>query len=223
MEERNSVVVEEYLQVIYQLQSEGNPVKAVNIAARIQATPSTVHATLSRMQRDQLIDIDKKKHIRFTEDGEEQAKDMIFRHNLAEYFLCNTLGIPWYEVHRHAHKLEHSMTPLVVEKLAEFLGYPEYCPHGVPMHGYEAELHDTWFALDQANEGSCVRIVMIDESLEDSEDLLKHLHKKSIIPGQEHKVMERLDATRSLILDSEKGQTMLPFDIAQKIKVTECC
>ena len=65
------------------------------------------------------------------------AENIAYRHNLAEDFLCNTLGIPWFEVHKHAHQLEHAMTPLVVEKLTEFLGKPEFCPHGTPMPGHK--------------------------------------------------------------------------------------
>ncbi len=70
-----------------------------------------------------------------TKEGQKVAENIAYRHNLSEYFLCNTLGIPWYEVHQHAHRLEHAMTPVVVEKLAEFLNNPEFCPHGTPMPG----------------------------------------------------------------------------------------
>ena len=72
------------------------------------------------MQRDDLIQMDDKKEINLIKEGERLACDIAFRHNLVEYFLCNTLGIPWYEVHKHAHQLEHAMTPTVVDKLAAF-------------------------------------------------------------------------------------------------------
>ena len=218
---RQSIVVEEYLQEIYLFQSGGNPVKAVQLASKLQTTPSTVHATLNRMQRDNLIQIDKKKKILLTEEGEALAKDLAIRHNLSENFLCNVLGIPWYEVHKHAHKLEHAMTPLVVEKLAEFLKYPQYCPHGVPIAGYgEGSFKDS-FSLDEGEVGMEVKIVMIDESLEDSEELLKHFHDKSIVPGSHHTIIEHLKATHSLTIASEIGQASLPFDIAKKIQVTQ--
>ena len=220
-EDRQSIVVEEYLQEIYLLQSGNAPVKAVMLAARMQATPSTVHATLSRMQRDNLVLVDKKKNISLTEAGEEQAKDLVIRHNLAENFLCNSLGIPWYEVHKHAHKLEHAMTPLVVEKLADFLKHPEFCPHGVPLGGYDDNFFKDSFSLDQGEEGMWVRILMIHESLEESEELLKYLHEKSVTPGSIHKISERLEATHTLILESQKSVASIPFDIAQKIQVIQ--
>ena len=221
LEEKQSVVVEEYLQEIYLLCAGNKPVKAVHLATRLQATPSTVHATLSRMQRDQLVKIDKKKKISLTEEGEEQARDLVIRHNLAENFLCNVLGIPWYQVHKHAHKLEHAMTPLVVEKLAEFLQHPQFCPHGVPIEGYSEQFFKDSFSLDQGKQGMLVKIVMIDESLEESEELLKYLHDKSITPGNEHTISDRMNATHSLTLSSHQSQASIPFDIAQKIQVTQ--
>ena len=220
--DRPSIVIEEYLQEIHLLTLTEESVKAATLATRLNTTPSTVHATLSRMQRDGLVNVNRKKQILLTPAGESQAKDLILRHNLAENFLCNTLGIPWYEVHKHAHKLEHAMTPLVVERLAEFLGHPKFCPHGVPIEGYDHSQLKNSFPLDQAEAGMCVTIVMIDETLEDSEELLKHLHEKSIIPGQEHQVQERLMATHTLTLISGDSQATLPFDIAHKIRVYEC-
>jgi len=132
MEERPSQVIEEYLLVLYKLQRDGEKAKSVTLANSLDASAPTVHATVGRMQRDGLIKVNRSKEIQLTQLGFEMAENIAYRHNLAEDFLCNTLGIPWFEVHIHAHQLEHAMTPLVVEKLAEFLGKPEFCPHGTP-------------------------------------------------------------------------------------------
>ncbi|MBF0280450.1 MAG: metal-dependent transcriptional regulator [SAR324 cluster bacterium] len=222
-EDKNSVVIEEYLREIYLFQKGEDPLKAVHLASRMHSSPSTVHATLGRMQRDNLVFIDKKKNILLTEEGEEQAKDLAIRHNLSENFLCDILGIPWYEVHKHAHQLEHAMTPLVVEKLAKFLEHPEFCPHGVPLAGFGEDSFQNSFSLDEGQVGMSVKIMMIDESLEDSEELLKHLHEKFIVPGSVHAITERVDATHSLSIESRQGQVTLPFEIAGKIQVTRIC
>ena len=113
MSEKHSIVIEEYLLLLYQLRGAGERLKAVTLAQRLKSSAPTVHATPQRMQRDDLIQMDDKKEINLTKEGERLACDIAFRHNLAEYFLCNTLGIPWYEVHKHAHQLEHAMTPTV--------------------------------------------------------------------------------------------------------------
>ena len=116
----HSQVIEEYLLTLYKLDRSGEKAKAVTLANRLDTSPPTVHATIARMQRDGLVDVNKSKLLSLTKDGQKIAEDIAYRHNLSEFFLCNTLGIPWYEVHQHAHLLEHAMTPVVVEKLAEF-------------------------------------------------------------------------------------------------------
>ena len=97
MSEKHSIVIEECLLLLHQLRGAGERLKAVTLAQRLKSSAPTVHATLQRMQRDELIQMDDKKEINLTREGERLACDIAFRHNLAEYFLCNTLGIPWYE------------------------------------------------------------------------------------------------------------------------------
>ena len=213
MSEKHSIVIEEYLLLLHQLRGAGEHLKAVTLAQRLKSSAPTVHATLQHMQRDDLIRMDDKKEISLTREGERLACDIAFCHNLAEYFLCNTLGIPWYEVHKHAHQLEHAMTPTVVDKLATFLNYPETCPHGTPMPGHS--LPEDCFTLDQAEEGMMVEIMMI------AEELLKILHTQQVIPGQKHQVISRANVMSSMTLQQEEQQAILPFHAADKIHVVQ--
>ena len=159
MEERPSQVIEEYLLALYKIYRSGEKAKAVTLTNKLKTSAPTVHATVGRMQRDGLIKVNRAKEIQLTHLGVEMSESIAYRHNLAEDFLWNTLGIPWFEVHKHAHQLEHAMTPLVVEKLAEFLGKPEFCPHGTPMPGQS--LPGDSFSLDQAKVGAEVGVAMI--------------------------------------------------------------
>lgn len=221
MKERNSVVVEEYLQVIYNLQTQQNSVKAVHLAANMESSPSTVHATLSRLQRDKLVTVNKKKEIRLTKNGTVYAESLIKRHRLVEYFLCNTLGISWHEVHEHAHILEHGLTPLVEEKLSEFLGHPKACPHGVPMPGLNDTLPENLISLTEAIEGDEIQVIVIEEKIEEKMELMKFLQDKNITPGEKHLVSERMEITRTVVLTQDKISTTIPFDIAENIKVVK--
>ncbi len=217
MEDRPSQVIEEYLLILYKLHRTGEKAKAVTLANRLRTSAPTVHATIGRMQRDGLLKVRKTKELKLTKTGIERAENIAYRHNLAEDFLCNTLGIPWYEVHKHAHQLEHAMTPLVVEKLAEFLGKPEFCPHGTPMPGHSLPANS--FTLDRAEPGDHVEVAMIGEELEDSVELMRILQEQNVMPGQSHHVLERSEVMKSVTLESENGQAVLPFHIAGKITV----
>ena len=215
----HSKVIEEYLLTLYKLSRTEEQAKAVTLANRLDTSPPTVHATISRMQRDGLIEVKKSKELVLTKEGQKIAEDIAYRHNLSEYFLCNTLGIPWYEVHQHAHRLEHAMSPIVVQKLAEFLGKPKFCPHGTPMPG--TSLPENIITLMDANPGSTVEIAMIGEALEDSVDLMKILHEHKVMPGKKHKVIEKTEVMRSISLESEEGPSSMPFHVAEKIFVIE--
>lgn len=219
MKERSSIVVEEYLRAIYYHLSEDKPVKAVNLAKHLETSPSTVHATLSRMQRDELVTINSKKEIQLTDDGLKRAETLTYRHRLVETFLCDTLGIPWHEVHTHAHVMEHGLTPLIEVKLAEFLNFPKTCPHGTPFPGEMDQLPEDMVKLDKVQAGDMIKVILIDESLEESVDLMKFLEEKQFVPGKEHKVLEVMEITKTMLLDSENGQVTIPFDIAEKIGV----
>ena len=214
-----SQVIEEYMLLLYELDRSGEKAKAVTLAERLETSPPTVHATITRMQRDGLVKVKKSKELTLTKEGKKLADDIAFRHNLSEYFLCNTLGIPWYEVHKHAHLLEHAMTPVVVEKLAEFLNYPEFCPHGTPMPG--TALPKNMITLMQTEPGMTIQVAMIGEVLEDSVDLMKILHEHRIMPGNQHKVVEKTEVMRSITLESKDGPSTLPFHVAENIFVIQ--
>lgn len=220
LQERSSIVVEEYLQVIYSLISENQVVKSVHLANRLKTSPSTVHATLSRLQRDEMIIIGKKKEIGLTEKGIKLAEDLTRKHRLVETFLCDILGISWHEVHKHAHVLEHGLTPLVEEKLAEFLNFPKSCPHGTPLPGEKDYLPKNLVTLDKVTIGKDVKIVIIYESLEESVDLMKFFQDKGIKPGRKHNILEKTDVTKTLLLQSENSTATISYEIASQIGVS---
>ena len=216
-DKRPTQVIEEYLLVLYKLHRHDEKAKAVTLAKHLETSAPTVHATIGRMQRDGLIKVDRSKELKLTKLGIKMAESITYRHNLAENFLCNTLGIPWYEVHKHAHQLEHAMTPMVVEKLAEFLERPQYCPHGTPMPGMS--LPKSSFTLDKAEVGSQIKVAMIREELEDSIELMRFLQDQQLMPGQKHLVSERSNAMQSITLENETGKAVLPLNIANRIIV----
>jgi DtxR family Mn-dependent transcriptional regulator len=61
----------------------------------------------------------------------------IRKHRLWEFFLVNTLGFKWDEVHEIAEELEHINSAQLVDKLDAFLGFPQYDPHGDPIPSKE--------------------------------------------------------------------------------------
>ena len=67
---------------------------------------------------------------RLTPHGREIAERTIVRHHLIERMLSEIFGMPWYEVHDEAERLEHAVSPAFEKKLVEKLGHKATCPHG---------------------------------------------------------------------------------------------
>src|SRR5688572_448866 len=66
-------------------------------------------------------------------EGKKIAVHVIRRHRLWEYFLSEKLKFEWNEVHELAEELEHVSSRQLVDRLDEFLGFPQFDPHGDPI------------------------------------------------------------------------------------------
>jgi putative ABC transport system ATP-binding protein len=74
--------------------------------------------------------------LRLTGRGEQRAQASIRRHRLAERLFFDTFGMNEDQLHESAHKIEHTLSPEVTEKICTFLNHPLTCPHGSPIpHG----------------------------------------------------------------------------------------
>ncbi len=106
-----------------------------------------------------------KKEIRLTTKGLDIAKTMARRHRLLERWLTDVLGLDWSRAHDEAHRLEHALSPVVEERLAEMLGMPSTCPHGNPIPGMpQPEAHNP-IPLSQATKGQALVVERITEEI----------------------------------------------------------
>ncbi len=64
-----TATVEEYLEAILNMASEGKKALAARLAERLQVSPPTVTVTLQRMGRDGLVAANERKEINLTEKG----------------------------------------------------------------------------------------------------------------------------------------------------------
>ncbi|MFQ9778138.1 iron dependent repressor, metal binding and dimerization domain protein [Dialister invisus] len=67
------------------------------------------------------------------EEGRREAGKLFRFHALWEVFLVEKLHFSWSEAHEQADGLEHQTSDMLAERLDEFLGHPEHCPHGDPI------------------------------------------------------------------------------------------
>lgn len=243
-------VTREYLETIYNLTVEGDPVVGARLAEKFGVSAPNVAEVLRRMERHGLIRMPGRgrgrqgEGIELTPEGRAQAEALLRQHRLAERFLADVLGMDWVQAHEEAHHLERGMSPAIEERLFTLLGNPRTCPHGNPIPGpkldpinYLREQHA--IRLVSAPPGVPMKVVLISEVVEDESALLNYLGQMQIMPGAVVTVLERDDAQdqdtiavrvtpRSVAGDGEsppgqgQGQTVsLDKGLAAKIWVRE--
>jgi DtxR family Mn-dependent transcriptional regulator len=175
--------IENYLESIYNMRDEGKQVIAARLSERLGVKPPTVSQTLRRMERDGLVKMNGNE-IAFTKTGQEVAEAAIRRHRLVERFMTDFLGIGWAVAHTEAEKLQHAISDLIEQKMAEALGHPQACPHGNPIPGAQStRLPPDALTLDATTAGQRVTILRITEEGERDPRLLDHLQKHRLVPG----------------------------------------
>src|SRR2546426_9971576 len=102
-----TATVEDYLQSIYSLETEGERIISARLSRWMRVTPPTAWATVRRMERDALVKIDDRKTIHLTNRGRQLAEKVARRHRLSERFLNDILSLGWAEAHSEAHHFEH--------------------------------------------------------------------------------------------------------------------
>lgn len=216
--DRPSATIEDYLQTIYSLDTEGERVISARLARWLRVTPPTAWATVRRMQRDGMVEVDDKKTIRLTKRGRELAESVARRHRLAERFLTEALGLGWADAHEEAHHFEHGMTPVIEERIMAMLGNPTTCPHGSPIPGTGAKLSANLVALDTLEAGDAASVEFISEELEEDVEILHYLERHSIKPGQVVRVEEKVPSMGVMLLAIDGESVSLGLPVASRIR-----
>lgn len=174
--------MEQYLEAVYVLAAENRPVIAARLADYLGVSRPTVTQTIQRLTSAGLVAVSEGKELRLTDAGLQRAEKIVRRHRLLERWLTDDLGLDWADAHVEAGRLEHSLSPLVEERLYEKLGRPATCPHGNVIPGTGVR-QPAGIALTEADAPALVRVLRIVEQAEEDLDLLRFLYQSGIVPG----------------------------------------
>lgn len=133
---------EDYLEIIFHLESEGKSVITSEIASHLKISEPSVSEHLKKLADEGLINHLPYKGVSLTAKGKKLAVDIVRRHRLSERFLTDKLGVEWEKVHEEAHKMEHGISKVVGDKMYEMLGEPKTCPHGNPVPDKEGRIRE---------------------------------------------------------------------------------
>jgi DtxR family transcriptional regulator, Mn-dependent transcriptional regulator len=202
---------EEYLQTIFWLEEAGLPITGANIARALQVSAPTVHEMIGRLEADGYVSRGDDRVLSFTPHGRDHAAGVVRRHRLIERFLTDVLGIPWYDVHEEAERLEHAMSPVLEERMLAAIGDARTCPHGHPI---VAGTREPGVPLADVEEGARVRILRFEN---EAEDLLHYLNEAGLHPGFEGVVAASNDD--GVELDRDGSRHPLTRSVAETVTV----
>ena len=110
---KNSISIskEDYLKAALEAECEGQTVISATLAHWLGVSPPAVSMALRRLKRDGYVDVKPDGIVRLTPKGRHAARRTALRHHLIERMLSEMFGMPWYEVHDEAERLEHAVSP----------------------------------------------------------------------------------------------------------------
>jgi DtxR family Mn-dependent transcriptional regulator len=211
---------ENYLKTIYNIQyGNGTGEVSVNeIADRMQTRPATVTDMLRKLSEKELIHYEKYKKVQISERGVAAALQIIRKHRLWETFLHDKLNFSWDEVHEVAEQLEHIHSSKLIARLDEYLGFPQFDPHGDPIPNSMGELPlSSTLLLSETEIDVPATIVAVRDT---STTFLQQIERLALQIGTTLTVVERMpfDNSIQIRLNDNKG-LMLSEKIAQNIIV----
>ena len=216
-----SYTEENYLKAIYRLSDGG--VKAVltnEIAESMSTKAASVTDMIKKLSNKNLISYEKYYGAKITKQGKAQALTVIRKHRLWETFLVDKLHFTWDEVHDVAEQLEHIHSPLLIEKLDEFLGYPTADPHGHPIPDKDGKLQTP--RLLPLSESGLNKKLTVTAVKDGSPAFLQYLSKIGIYIGATLVILDKIefDSSQEILIDGV-SRVFISRDAAENLLITE--
>lgn len=187
---------ENYLKTIFHLQGEKETVGTNALANKLKAKPASITDMTKKLSAKGLLHYKPYYGFYLSIEGKKVALGIIRRHRLWEFFLSKKLGFNWNEVHAVAEELEHVSNKKLVDKLDEFLGFPEFDPHGDPIPDSRGKIKTPdKISLAQLPLNTLAQVSRVSNQ---SAEMLELLQNKKITIGTELEVKKYFEFDHSL-------------------------
>lgn len=209
---------ENYLKTIFHLQVGTEAVTTNALAEKLQTRPASVTDMMKKLNAKKLLHYKPYYGFYLSTEGKKIALNVIRRHRLWEYFLAEKLKFSWNEVHEVAEELEHVSSKKLIDKLDEYLEFPQFDPHGDPIPDSKGKIrsYDEVTLVDlPLNQPAEVRRVA-----NQSEEMLELLQHKNIGIGTRLEVKKHFDFDHSIELKIKTSTITISEQLAKNIFVT---
>lgn len=214
-----SFAEENYIKSIYHLSNAGNAEVSTNaIADQLNTKPASVSDMIKKLANKKVIDYQKYQGVNISEEGKKVALQIIRKHRLWEVFLVEKLKFNWDEVHDIAEQLEHIKSPLLTERLDDFLGNPKMDPHGDPIPDKDGKFEvGPTVPLSEMSVDEAGIFMTVGN---DNPQLLQYLDKMQIRLGTNVKVLEKVEFDGSMqVVCEDQKPTFLSNQITQYLMI----
>jgi DtxR family Mn-dependent transcriptional regulator len=219
---------EMYLRTIYDLEEEGVIPLRARIAERLEQSGPTVSQTVSRMERDGLLQVAGDRHLELSSKGRMLAVAVMRKHRLAERLLVDIIGLPWEEVHAEACRWEHVMSEDVERRLVQVLDNPTTSPFGNPIPGLaelgvdptSAPSRGDLVRLTELPMGAPVAVVVrqLTEHVQGDVELISRLKEAGVVPNARVTVQTSAAGAVTIVIPGHED-VELPHHMAHTVKV----
>ena len=214
-----NISTENYLSEIYKIEQTGIKVKTNVIAKKMEISDAAVTDMLKKLSSNGLILYERYRNIQLTKKGRVYAAAVVRRHRIWEIFLHQVVGLPWEKVHDEAHRLEHSASDELVDRLEAMLNYPEFDPHGDPIPAKDGKVPKLKDSIPLSNVqvgkgGKVIRVNNFDNGF------LSYLTKIGLKLGKKITVKDRLNFDDSLLIKIGENQINISGKLAANIFIS---
>ncbi len=205
----STISKENYLKAIFCHISEmENNASTSRIANHLSISSSAISDMAKKLSKEGLVKYEKYKGIMLTPHGEKAALKVIRRHRLWELFLMNVLGLDWSEVHDEAEKLEHYSSEFLIDRIDEYLGHPDFDPHGHPIpkkNGSIPEIPNV-ILLAEAETNNKYELIRVNDK---ESELINFLKKVGLKLNSKLEIVDKLDYDNSIsVMFNKKNITL---------------
>ncbi|MBL7178776.1 MAG: metal-dependent transcriptional regulator [Desulfobacterales bacterium] len=120
--------LEDYLEVILELEQDHKVARAKDIADKMGFQRGSVTGALKSLKEKGLINYTPYSFITLTAKGAKIAKEITRRHNVLKDFLLNVLQINADKAETIACRMEHAIDKAAIDRLVCFIEYLYKCP-----------------------------------------------------------------------------------------------
>ena len=121
--------LEDYLETIYHIIEEKQAARVKEIAKRLVVNNSSVTGALKSLSKKGFLNYAPYDVITLTDKGKKAALDVIRRHEVLKKFIIDILCMEDIDkADDAACKMEHAVTPEVLERIVRFVEFAETCP-----------------------------------------------------------------------------------------------